>query len=161
MRRRVTAIQVKWSVEQRINELKKKPNHKSSGLNKKDSQVLVDLLRKNILYQTPKPIFSNIEDEHPTHVEMRFVFAHHLRVLKLIHKAGGWVLPEHAKVEIMKRHEQAARLAYGDGADYDLSHLSYGDMVAMFNELEGISEMSEFRQALEEGIHDMDRDPNA
>jgi hypothetical protein len=124
---------------------------KNRGLNKKERLELVDLLRKNMVYQTPKPIFADVSDEHPTWVEMRFVFVHQQRILELLHKAGGWVLPPDDKQAILRKHEEKSREAFGNGVDYDLSHLSYGDLVEMLNELavvKGDPALDRFREAI-------------
>ena len=121
---------------------------KSQGLNRKERAELVDLLRKNLIYQTPKPVFREHSDPHPTWVDLRFVFAHHQRILLLLHKAGGWTMPKDEKQKLLQKHEEEARTAHGDGVDYDFEHLSYGDLVAMHVELEGIEEMALFRRAI-------------
>lgn len=121
----------------------------SKGLVKKERAELVDLLRKNLLYQIPKSIFANPDDDHPTHVEVRMVFSHQQRILQLIHKAGGWVMPPEDRQALLRRHEEAACTAHGDGTNYDFSHLAYGDLIAMHRELEGIEEMTLFREAIE------------
>lgn len=131
------------------------------GLNRKEYRELVNLLRKNMLYQTPKPVFADQGDEQPTWVDLRFVFAHQQRILQLIHKHGGWVMPPDEKKKLLQKHEEAARVAYGDGVDYDLSHLTYGDMVAMHEELKHIDEMVDFRKALAEAIADHQEVSNA
>ncbi len=120
----------------------------SEALSSDENLELVDLLRRNLLYQTPRPIFSG-EDEQPSHVEMRLVFGHQQRILELINKAGGWVMKTEDRTEILRKHEAASRKAYGDGNDYDLGHLAYGDLVAMRDELTGVDEMQPFRKAIE------------
>ena len=121
---------------------------KNKGLTRAERQELVDLLRKNILYQTPRPIFADVDDEHPMHVDLRFLFHHQQRILMLLHKAGGWILPPEEKEKLLKQHEEAARQAHGNGIDYDFSHLDYGSLVNMYTELEGIDEMKNFREAI-------------
>lgn len=121
------------------------------GLNKKERLELIDLLRRNMIYQTPQPIFANEGDKEPSHVALRFVFLHQQRILVLLDKAGGWVMSPHEKKTVLKRHEESARVAHGDG-DYDLKPLEYGALVAMHEELEGIEEMDDFRGAIEEEI---------
>lgn len=125
---------------------------KSKGLNRKERDELVDLLRKNLLYQTPKPVFRDNADAHPTWVDLRFVFTHQQRILLLLHKAGGWTMPKDEKQKLLQKHEEAARTAHGDGIDYDFEHLSYGDLVSMHTELEGIEEMALFREAIADEI---------
>lgn len=123
-----------------------------NGLNRKEYRELANLLRKNMLYQTPRPVFADEEDDEPTWVDLRFVFKHQQRILQLLHKHGGWTLPPAEKEKLMRRHEEAARRAYSDGISYDLSHLTYGEMVAMYQELEGIADMKDFRDALGETL---------
>lgn len=121
---------------------------KNQGLNKAERQELVDLLRKNLLYQTPRPVFVNPDDEHPRWVDMRIVFEHQQRILALLHKAGGWVLPKDEQEKLLHQHEEAARRAHGNGIDYDFSHLDYGALVAMHAELKGIDDLKDFRDAI-------------
>ena len=128
------------------------------GLNRKEVRELTNLLRKNLMYQTPQPRFTNEDSDEPTHVTVNFVWPHYQRVLFLMHKAGGWILPPEERAKIMARHEKAARIAHGDGINYDLSHLDYGDLLSMHRELEGISEMAPFRQAIEDALKENDPD---
>jgi hypothetical protein len=132
--------------------------NKRKRLANKEVKELVDLLRKNLVYQTPRPLFAALEDEHPTHVEVRMLFQHHQRILELLHKAGGWTLPPDEKAKVMARHEEAARVAYGDGVNYDLSHLSFGDLVGMHAELEGVPEMKPFRDAIADAMKERSHD---
>lgn len=125
-----------------------------SGLNRREYRELVNLLRKNMLYQTPRPVFADSEDEKPTWVDMRFVFDHQQRILQLLHKHGGWTLPKSEKEKLLAKHEEAARRAYGDGISYDLSHLTYGEMVAMYQELLDINDMIDFREAIREALQE-------
>lgn len=131
---------------------------KSQGLNRNERQELVDLLRKNLLYQTPKPVFADPDDEQPTWVDLRMLFNHQQRILQLIHKAGGWVMPPDDKADLLRKHEEAARTAHGDGVNYDFSHLSYGDLVAMHTELEGVDEMALFRAAIGDAMQDHEKE---
>ncbi len=131
---------------------------KSQGLNRKERQELVDLLRKNFLYQTPRPIFADNADEHPVWVDMRLLFGHQQRILALIHKAGGWVMPPEEQAKLLAKHEEKARRAHGDGVDYDFSHLSYGDLVQMHVELEGVDELAPFRKAVGEELEEYNKE---
>lgn len=124
---------------------------KSKGLTRKERQELVDLLRKNMLYQTPKPVFEG-DASQPTFVDMRFVFGQQQRILELIVKACGWTLPPEEQEKILLRHEEMSRRAIGDGIDYDLSHLDYGALVSMHGELKGIEELAPFRKAIGEEL---------
>lgn len=128
-----------------------------AGLNRKEYRELANLLRKNMLYQTPRPVFSSDEDDRPTWVDLRFVFDHQQRILQLLHKHGGWTLPKSEKDNLLRRHEERARAALGDGTDYDLSHLTYGEMVAMYRELDGINELAPFREAIGEALAGAER----
>ena len=85
-------------------------------------------------------------------MDLRFVFEHQQRILQLLHKHGGWTLPKSEKEKLLAKHEEAARRAYGDGVSYDLSHLSYGEMVAMHHELGGINDMKDFREAIGDAL---------
>lgn len=133
---------------------------KNQGLSRKERQELVDLLRRNLLYQTPRPLFAEPGDEHPTWVDVRLVFAHQQRILQLIHRAGGWTLPPEEKKKVLMAHEERARVAYADGVDYDFTGLSYGELVAMYQELEGVAELQQFRKAIGDQITELDKEPN-
>lgn len=125
---------------------------KKSGLSRKKNRELVDLLRRNLLYQTPRPFFASADDAVPVHVEVRMKPHHHERIIALIAEAGGWTLPPQEKKKLLEQHEAAARRAHGDGVDYDFSNLGYGDLVAMHTELEGVTEMLPFREAIEDEL---------
>lgn len=122
----------------------------SDGLNRKEMNELTNLLRKNLLYQTPQPFFENEADENPKWVGVRISGPHYLRVMELIGKVGGWVLSRDQRFAVYRQHEERARCAYGGGVDYDLSDVSFGDLAQMYTELEGIEEMADFHQAIGE-----------
>jgi hypothetical protein len=128
----------------------------NNSLNKREQLELVDLLRKNLLYQTPQPRFANPDDDEPAHVSVRMVFQHYQRVLELCNKAGGWALPLCEKHKIFQQHEEASRAAHGNGVGYDFSHLNYGALVAMYIELEGIDDLTPFREAIAAEIGSLD-----
>lgn len=118
-----------------------------------DTKILVDCLRKSLLFQTPQPVFLGLAtDEEPEHFLVKIKRNHYAEVMRLIQKAGGWTLPREARVALLKAHEERARKAHGDGIDYDLSGLEQGDLYAMYSEAEGIAELAAFRAALGEEI---------
>ena len=122
------------------------------GLNRKEVRELTTLLRKNLMYQTPQPIFTDPSADNPSHVTVTIVWPHYQRMIFLMRKAGGWVLPPDERAKVMARHEEQARVAVGDGINYDLSHLSYGDLLEMYAELDGVTELAPFRQAIEDAL---------
>jgi len=130
--------------------------NRGSGLDRKEYHELANLLRKNMLYQTPKPVFGDNEGDDPVWVDMRFVYRQQQRILELIIKHGGWTLPPDAKKKVLECHDKQAREAYGDGVDYDFSGLSYGELQQMFKELEGVEELIGFRKAIGEVLYSFD-----
>ena len=117
-----------------------------------DTKVLVDCLRKSLLYQTPQPVFLETDADEPEHFVVKIKRGHYAEIMRLIVKAGGWKLPRAATEALLREHEIRARRAHGDGTDYDLSGLSQGDVYSMFAETEGLVEMAKFHAALGEEI---------
>jgi hypothetical protein len=117
-------------------------------LSRKQSQELVDVLRKSFLYQTPVPIFAKPEDELPSLVQLKMPRGLFERMITIIRMVGGWTLPPEVKVSMLKAHEEAARRALNNGTDYDFSHLEYGELVHMVEETKGIEELKTFHEAL-------------
>src|SRR5262249_40020232 len=109
-------------------------------------------LRKSLLYQTPHPIFAADGDEEPSEIRVRLKPAHYDVVMRLIHKAGGWTLPQEDRSRILAEHEARARRAHGDGVDYDFSEMAIGVLYAMHKELKGVGEFADFREAIGEEI---------
>lgn len=69
-----------------------------AGLTKNERQELIDLLRKNFLYQQPAAAFSKDDPapdlSNPAFLVLRMIPGHWERMLELLHKAGGWVMPD-------------------------------------------------------------------
>lgn len=75
---------------------------------RRDFDEIIDLLRRNILYQTPVGIWEKkrLEEDperDPDFVGVRFVPAHFLRLCEVVAAYGGWTPPipeeEHEKKE--------------------------------------------------------------
>lgn len=125
-------------------------------LNRRERLELVDLLRKQLLYQTPKPIFRSEDDEHPAMVELRFIFPHYHRIKELLNKAGGWTMTVEDREKQTERQEALIKKCYADGTNYDFSEATYGELLMMLTELEELASTDEplirFRQAVAEEL---------
>lgn len=124
------------------------------GLSKPECQELVDLLRKNLLYQTPRPCFADESDPEPTWVQLKLIHKHYCRILELLHQTGGWVLPVEEQERMRCFESEIAAKAYGDGENFDFSGLNYGDMVSMHRETAGIPELEKFHNAIQKAYMD-------
>lgn len=132
------------------------------GLSKSETFKLVDALRRSLLYQTPSPVFleSNSEGETPNaeappdHYILKLKFAHYMIVMQLIQKHGGWDLSGDQRADMIRKHEERARRAYGDGTRYDFSDLSLGDLCLMQTETAKMPELAPFHAALGDEILD-------
>ena len=125
-------------------------------LNKRERLELIDLLRKQLLYQTPKPVYYNASDSDPVCVDLRFIFTAHNRILELIHKARGWVMPEKAKKARMAEQKVKIRQVYADGQNFDFSTTTYGELVMMHEELTDVDDpdLQRFRAEIGKVLED-------
>lgn len=116
---------------------------------KKEVYEIVDILKKNLSYQTAKPNFLLQDDNTPKSVNVEILFSHYNRLIEIINSVKGWILPPDEKEKIIKQHNNKAREAYETG---DLSKLNYGDLVQIHNELKDITELDSFRSAIKEEL---------
>lgn len=125
-------------------------------LNKRERLLLIDLLRRNLLYQTPKPVFEDSEAIDPKFVDLRFVFGQHQQILALIHKAGGWVMSDEDKQRGLDAQKAKIKQVYADGNNFDFSQQTYGELVMMYEELEGVDDLDliRFRAEIKDVIAD-------
>lgn len=79
----------------------KKQHRPPAGLTREERQELVDVLRKNFLYQQPmalhrveKPGDTVPEGTEPDYVGLRMIPGHWQRMMELLNKAGGWTMPD-------------------------------------------------------------------
>lgn len=108
------------------------------GLGRRKIDRLIDLLRMNLLYQTPR-----VEgDDAPRAIHVRLLPAAYAETMALIREHGGWDLSGEQRRDVYRRHEAAAKKAMGDGRDYDLSGLEYGDLAQMWTELDSLGDLS-------------------
>jgi hypothetical protein len=112
-----------------------------------DTNHLIDSLRRSLLYQTPVPIFV-MPNDPPDHFLVRIKREHYADIMSLIGRAGGWELNNRQKLEVLRKHEERARRAYGDGVNYDFGDLPRADLLVMFQETSGIAEFAMFHEAL-------------
>lgn len=74
-----------------------KPFQEPVGLTKDERNELVDLLRKNFLYQQPiaaHPQGVEPDPQNPAFLVVRMLPGHWERMMELIRKAGGWTMPD-------------------------------------------------------------------
>lgn len=74
---------------------------------REDTAELVDLLRKNFLYQTP--------DVNDDEVRVIMIVDHWNRMLELITKHGGWDLPDEVRQALLEQEAQDGRNGDGPG----------------------------------------------
>jgi hypothetical protein len=87
------------------------------GLNKPERWQLINLLRKNFLYQQARPVFENPDDKIPAHLILRMLPGDHMAMMQLIHKAGGWSPPKEALAEMAREGDGAGSIACPHGVD--------------------------------------------
>jgi len=79
--------------------LRKQP----AGLTRDERRELVDILRKNFLYQTPAAAWPKDDPEpdprNPSFLVLRMLPGHWEQMMRLISKAGGWTMPEQPQSE--------------------------------------------------------------
>ena len=75
-------------------------------LTKDEHDELIDILRKNFLYQQPWTAWPKDEPEpeakDPVFVLLKMLPGHWQQMMGLIHKAGGWVMPDEVIQEAMR-----------------------------------------------------------
>lgn len=80
-------------------EVRKQP----AGLTRDERRELVDILRKNFLYQTPTAAWPNSDPNpdprNPAFLILRMLPGHWEQMMRLINKAGGWTMPEQPQSE--------------------------------------------------------------
>lgn len=116
-----------------------------------DTVLLVDCLRKSLLYQTPSPVFLNGNIEKPDHFVVKMKTDHYQEVMRLIQKAGGWTLPESAMQKLIEQFEQRSQKVFVDGEAkkvWDFSETPYAELMVMASETSGIAELKEFHEAI-------------
>lgn len=134
---------------------------KGKGLSRRERRELVELLRRNLMYQTPRPVFASPDEDEPKWVQVRMLTHQHQRVLWLLDKAGGWTLSHEERTGLLDKYDKACRRAYGDGTNYNFSGLEFGDLVAMHSEMEGVAELADFREAIEDALKEASDDDRA
>ena len=120
------------------------------NLNKRERRELTNLLRRSLLYQQPKAgdDWPN-DEEKPRDVLVKIKTPAYERIMELIRKAGGWDLGGDEKQALVEAHIERARRAYGDGdGNYDFTEMNHAELLGMWKELKGLSEMADFREAL-------------
>lgn len=120
------------------------------GLKEKERWTLINLLRKNFLYQQARPVFENPDDEQPAFLIVRMLPHDHLTMMTLIHKAGGWSPPKKALAEMAKDGDGSGSIACPHGVDdWRKCRRCLGEVTS--RELEGRSQVVEgLRQVVED-----------
>jgi hypothetical protein len=109
------------------------------GVGTKKIQALVDVLRQNLLYQVPQPIFVDNESDEPDHILVKIKPNSYRIIRQLIEEHGGWDLSPEQRSQAMQSHDAVAQEAF-NGAD--LTELSMGDLVQMATDCQGVEELS-------------------
>lgn len=87
------------------------------GLNKKERWELINLLRKNFLYQQARPVFENEDAKEPAFLIVRMLPHDHLAMMELIHKAGGWSPSKEQLGRLAKEGDGTGSIACAHGTD--------------------------------------------
>lgn len=119
--------------------------------NRYEVAKLIDLLRKMLVYQTPQPVFS--ESATPDYMLLKFKPAAYNDIMRIIVKAGGWVLSDADKKVVEEAHNARAKKALGNGTDFDFDGLSVGDLYEMHEETGSDPELKAFHEAIADEIH--------
>lgn len=109
------------------------------GLTQEQVLNLIDCLRRQLLYQTPQPVFKSGGSE-PDYVLVKMKPLTYSVVMQLIAKAGGWTLPEEAKRELQTTSTERHKFAFGNGKEFNFTGLTLADLYAMYGEL-GIDDL--------------------
>jgi hypothetical protein len=126
-------------------------------LSRSEVNQLVDALRRQMLYQVPQPVFvdtpgagvpQKLEEMEPDHLVLKMRPKAYIAIMQLIGKAGGWTLPEFEKAKMLKEHAARARAALADGRNYDFAKTTDDDLRVMYDELERVPELADFRRAV-------------
>ena len=127
------------------------------GLGRNKINALVDVLRRNFLYQTAKPIFASDEDEMPQHVILMMKPQAYISMMQLITEHGGWDLTPEQRQQVMKQHgEKAIDIFKAD----DLSGFAIGDLAQALDDCQGVSELDSMRIKIEAEMNARTKEPN-
>lgn len=141
----------------RIHSLSKRP--RAHKLEHKEVAELVDVLRRQFIHQTPKPIFEELEPgpkATPKYMQLRMIPKAYYEMIRLIDKAGGWELDKEGRAKVAKDHEARARKAYGDGERFDFTGCTPGDLYEMYRDVDGVKDFEKFRAAIGEAIKSLE-----
>jgi hypothetical protein len=96
-------------------------------LDEEDMTALVDLLRRNLLYQTAELLIAPGEKD-PHEVSIRFMPPDFYKILELIKKAGGWDLTEEQKIQLEQQQLRHLEASIEDGL-IDLESIDVGSLL--------------------------------
>ena len=119
------------------------------NLTPSETEILIDVLRRNFLYQTATRVWKNggIEIER---VNLAMMWGAYCQMMELIHKAGGFEPPKEARQELLKIHAEKAK-DVGDGG-YNLKEWSAGELARAIDEARGVEQLAEFMKACEDEL---------
>lgn len=106
-----------------------KPN-----LDESEIAILVDLLRKSFLYQTPVPVSDG------RYLQVRMHPKHYEVMTQILLKAGGWTLSDEQKKNIVAEGEKRIRARFMDqDVDYDFTSWEYGELLHVLSDLNSVA----------------------
>lgn len=110
-----------------------------------EASLLVDELRKSLLYQTPTPVEN--PDGSLRYLAVKIPPACYATIMQVIEAAGGWDPPITARLAAMVKHDRVVKdtLAASDGESYTFRDWEYGDLVTAKNELAQVGDVPELR----------------
>ena len=113
-------------------------------LTEKEVEMLVDLLRRQLLFQTATRIFKGIEIER---VHVAIMWEPYCLLMELINKAGGFSPPKECRQALLAAHAEKAR-DVGTGK-YDLKGWSAGELAMAIDEAKEVHQLATFAEACE------------
>jgi hypothetical protein len=111
-------------------------------LNRKKTDRLVNLLRKQMLYQTATPILNG---DKVVRVNVTMHAAAYAEIMQTITEAGGWVMPEEDREKLLASFAEKAKTV---GGGYDLTGWSAGELAAALDDTLGIEQLAGFSSAV-------------
>lgn len=115
------------------------------NLTPEETDLLVDRLRRQLLYQTATRVYEGLE---VTRVNVAIQWPAYCTIMELINKAGGFEPPKEARQALLQIHADKAR-SVGDGS-YDLKDWSAGELVMAIQEAREVPQLDEFAKACTE-----------
>jgi len=121
-------------------------------MTKKEAK-LVDVLRRNFLYQSPTPV---LEDGRIARYNLTMFADDYKKMMGSLSAAGGFVMPPGDRERLIREFSEKARTAAGG---YDLANWSRGELAAAYEDVKGIEELSAFFEAVGKEIKSRSHGP--